>query len=281
VAERTTPGLRAALTIGGSDSSGGSGIQADLKTWTAMRVYGCSAITAVAVQSTTKVSKIEPMTSEMIRDQIEAVANDMHIQAVKTGLLPNPEAVSAVVKAVKQQALRPVVVDPAIVAKTGDRLADDETMIAMAKRLFPLAAVVTPNRFEVARLLGGKNCETIGKAASAAKELARKFGCRGVIVTGFERPGEGDDSAAEMVDVFWTGEEIVELTGECRHSANVFGAGCVFSAGIVGGLVDGLALVEAAVQAKKIVTESIRQATDLGQGHGPVNHGAWMDVKKK
>jgi len=280
VAERTTPGMNAALTIGGSDSSGGAGIQADMKTWTAMRVYGCCAVTAIAVQNTRKVGRVQAVDAGLVGEQIEMVASDIDCRAAKTGLMPNAEVVRVVAKAIKGGNLQPLVVDPSLIAKSGDRLADDETMSAMAKRLFPLAAVVVPSRFEVARLLGGKGCETMGQGVSAAKELSRKYGCHAVIVKGFERPGETVDSPAEMVDIFWNGEEVIELVGECRLTKNLTGAGCVFSAGITGGLVLGMDLVEAVLQAKRMVTEAIRQATDLGSGYGPVNHGAWIDVKK-
>jgi len=279
VAERTTPGKKAALTIAGSDSSGGAGLQADLKTWAAMRIYGCSAVTAVTVQNTRKVSRVVPMEPDVVVEQIEAVANDIDCQATKTGMLPNAPTVQAVAKVIKRLSLQPLVVDPVLVAKSGDRLADDETMMAMSRRLFPLAAVITPNRFEAARLLGGKVCETIGEGASAAKDIARKFGCHAVIVKGFKRPGPETDSPPEMVDLLWNGDEIIELTGECRNSTNVHGAGCVFSAAIVGGIIQGKGVTEAAQQAKRFITEAIRQNTDLGQGHGPVNHLAWLDVK--
>ncbi len=280
MAQRTTPGMKAALTIGGSDSSGGAGIQADMKTWTAMGVYGCAAVTAIAVQNTQKVSRVEPLDPELVRDQIDAVACDIDCRATKTGLLPNAGVVKVVAKAIKRSTLQPLVVDPSLVAKSGDRLADDETMKTMAKQLFPLAAVVIPNRFEVARLLGGKECETIGKGLSAAKELVRTYGCHAVIVKGFEKPGETPDSPSEMIDILWNGKEMIELVGEYRITKNLAGAGCVFSAGITGGLALGLDLVDAVLQAKRIVSEAIRQATDLGSGHGPVKHGAWIDVKK-
>lgn len=271
--------MKAALTIAGSDSSGGAGIQADLKTWSAMRVFGCSAITVITAQNTKGVRKVSPVDVEMIEAQIEAVAGDIDCQATKVGLVGSAAAVKTIATLIRRHSLQPLVVDPVLVAKSGDPLAGDEVAASIGQHLLPLAAVATPNRFEAARLLGGQECETIGQGASAARQIAKKFKCHAVIVTGFERPGPDVDSAPEAVDVFFNGEEVVELVGEYRQSTNLHGAGCTFSAAIAGGLAQGKGLSEACEQAKRLVTEAIRQNVNIGQGRGPVNHLAWLSVK--
>ncbi len=279
--ERTVPGMKAALTIAGSDSSGGAGIQADLKTWAAMGIFGCTVLTAITAQSTRGVMRIENLDADLIDAQIEAVVGDINCQAVKTGMIGTVAAAETIAAAVKRHALRPLVVDPVMVARSGARLVDDAVARAVAERLFRHAAIVTPNRFEAARLLGGDSCRTIAEGLSAAKQIAKKFGCHAVVVTGFERPGAEVDGPPEAVDAFWTGEETIELSAEKRPSTNTHGAGCTFSAAIVGGLVQGKPLIDAVEQAKNVVSEAIRQNFNLGQGNGPVNHLAWLNVRKK
>lgn len=272
--------MKAALTIAGSDSSGGAGAQADLKTWCAMDVFGCSVITALTAQNTRGVQKVVPLEAEFVVEQIDSVAGDIDCQATKIGMVPSAAVAKGVAKAIKRHTLQPLVIDPVMIAKSGDRLVEDEVISAITSHLFPLAAVVTPNRFEAAKLLGGEKCETVSQGVSTAKSIARKFGCHAVIVTGFEVPGEETEGVPQMVDVFWTGEEVIELTGEKRNSVNTHGAGCTFSAAIAGGLAKSMPLNDAAEQAKRLITESIRQNLSLGQGRGPVNHLAWLDVKK-
>ncbi len=268
--ERTVPGMKAALTIAGSDSSGGAGIQADVKTWAAMGVFGCTVITAITAQSTRGVMKIEHLSPELVEAQIEAVAGDIRCHAVKTGMIGSIALADVIASAVKRHQLRPLVVDPVMVSKSGAKLVDEA-----------IARAVTPNRVEAARLLGGQTCSTIAEGMAAAKQIARKFGCHAVVVTGFERPGPQADSPPEAVDAYWTGEETVELTAEKRQSTNTHGAGCTFSAAIAGGLALGKPLSDAVEQAKSLVSEAIRQNINIGQGNGPVNHLAWLNVKKK
>ena len=279
--QRTTPGMKSALTIAGSDPSGGAGIQADLKTWATMQLFGCSVLTAVTAQNTKGVQRIAHLDPDLVEAQIESVAGDIDCAATKVGMLGTVEIADRVAAAVKRHQLQPLVVDPVMVAKSGDALVEDAVAERIALRLFKLAAVVTPNRFEAARLLKGQQCETIPQGIAAAKQIAKKYGCYAVIVKGFTRPGPQPDSPPEAVDVFWTGEEIVELVGERRQSTNVHGAGCVLSAAIVGGLAQGKPLNDAVEQAKRLVTESIRQNVSIGTGgHGSVNHLAWLNVKK-
>jgi len=279
--ERTVPGMKAALTIAGSDSSGGAGIQADIKTWAAMGVFGCTVITAVTAQNTRGVMKIEHLSADLVEAQIEAVVGDINCQAYKTGMIGTVELAQTIAAAVKRHQLRPLVVDPVMMTKSGAKLVDEAVARTVAERLFKYAAIVTPNRLEAARLLGGQSCNTIAEGMSAAKQIAKRYGCHAVVVTGFERPGPAVDGPPEAVDAFWTGEETVELTAEKRPSTNTHGAGCTFSAAIVGGLVQGKPLNDAVEQAKSLVSEAIRQNINIGQGAGPVNHLAWLNVKKK
>jgi len=279
MAERTTPGMKAALSIGGSDSSGGAGVQADIKTWSAMGLFACSALTAITAQNTKGVQKVHALPADLIEAQIESVGGDIDSAAVKIGMIPTVEAAQAVARCVKRFSLQPLVLDPVMVAKSGDRLVDDATAQAVARLLFPFAAVVTPNRFEAARLLGGQSCENVAQGVAAARQIAKQFKCHAVIVTGFATDGQGDNPP-QSVDVFWTGEEIVELSGERRQTTNLHGAGCTFSAAIAGGLAQGLPLNDAAQQAKRLIGEAIRQNINIGGGKGPVNHLAWLNVKK-
>lgn len=279
--ERTTPGMKAALTVAGSDSSGGAGLQAHLKSWAAMNVFGCSVVTAITAQSTRGVQRIEHLDAGLVEAQLEAVVGDIDCQSTVTGMIGTVALADTIAAAVKRHQLQPLVVDPVMVAKSGAKLVDESVARAVAEKLFRFAAVVTPNRNEAARLLGGQSCNTIAEGMAAAKQIAKKYGCHAVIVKGFERPGPAADSPPESVDAFWTGEETIELVDEKRQSSNTHGAGCTFAAAIAGGLVQGKPLNDAVEQAKNFVSEAIRQNINIGQGNGPVNHLAWLNVKKK
>lgn len=278
MADRSVPGIRTALTIAGSDSSGGAGIQADLKTFTVMEVFGASAITAVTAQNTKGVTSLNILKPEVVVEQIEAVSSDLKIDAVKTGMLGSAEVIQAVITAIKGNNLLPLVVDPVMVAKSGAKLIDDDAVKAMTK-LFPLAAVVTPNLLEAARLLNLSTpiTDTFG-ATEAAREICKRFGARACIVKGVERPG---DKESEAVDVFFDGATMHELISTWRKTTNTHGSGCVFSAAITGALAKGEPIDQAVRTAKNLVAESIRQATDLGGGgRSPVNVLSWLKVKK-
>jgi hydroxymethylpyrimidine/phosphomethylpyrimidine kinase len=275
---RTTPGLSVALSIAGSDSSGGAGVQADLKIFTVMGVYGAGAITAVAAQNTTGVKHLQAMDAELVEQQIDAVSGDFDIGATKVGLLPNPDIVDVVASAVKRQNLLPLVVDPSMVAKSGAELVDQTTIDRICKSLLPLAAIVTPNRAEAARLLGrAQPIADVAGAIEAGRQIVSKFGVRACLIKGFRRTDGKED---EAVDVYHDSERTDEVFSQWRPTENTHGAGCVLSAAITAGLAQGMAPFEAVCQAKAVVGESIRQSTDLGAGAGPVNHGAYLKVKK-
>lgn len=274
---RTTPGLHLALTIAGSDSSGGAGIQADLKTFTVMNVFGAAVITVLTAQNTTGVKAMQLVDPEFVEKQIDAVAGDMEIHATKTGLLGSAATVRIVAKAIDRASLFPLVVDPVIITKAGSRIADDDAVAAMKKELLPLASVVTPNRAEAAALLGLSGpIDDIARGADAAVQICKRFGAKACIVKGFKRDNEHEGDA---VDLFYDGHDVQEVVSAWRPTENTHGAGCVFAAAITAALADDASLPDAAAQAKEVVSEAIRQTTGFGAGRGPVNPMAYLKVK--
>lgn len=254
--------MKVALTIAGSDSGGGAGIQADLKTFAAHGVHGTSAITAVTAQNSVAVTDYVALEPRMVVAQIEAVATDMNVAAAKTGMLANREIVEAVAEAVARLRIPYLVVDPVMVAKSGDRLLDPAAERAYLERLFPLATLVTPNLFEAEVLLGRpvRTLEVMREAARALKER----GPRAVVVKGGHLPGEA-------VDVFWDGERLVELAAPRIPTHNTHGTGCTYSAAMAARLAKGAELLEAVRGAKAYLTEAIRGSYSVGKGHGPVD----------
>lgn len=278
MATRTTPGTTAALTIAGSDPSGGAGIQADLKTFAAMNVFGCAVITAVTVQNTTTIKHCQALDPTLIEQQIDIVASDIPIQAAKTGMLANASAVQAAVKSIKRNKISPLVVDPVMIASTGDQLIDNAAVTALRASLLPLAAIVTPNGQEASRLLDRTEpVVDIFSAADAAKQICCRFGAKACVVTGIGRP---NDQKGEAIDVYFDGSEIHEIASEWRPTSNLHGSGCTFSAAITAALALGQPMDEAIGTAKTVVSEAIRQTTDLGHGNSPVNHLAYLQIKK-
>ena len=275
---RTTPGTSVALTIGGSDSCGGAGIQADLKTFAVRGVFGTSAITAITAQNTQAVKQTHVLEPDLIKQQIGAVASDMQVSATKTGMLPNAEIIKVVVKIIKQSNLFPLVVDPVMKTAGGDSLIDDASVATLIKKLIPLATIVTPNGYEAARLLDRADPITdLHGAATAAREICQRLEAKACVVTGIKRE---NDEEGEAVDLFFDGQELHEIVSDWRPTPNKHGAGCTFSAAITAGLALGQPIGEAISIAKSVIIESIRQATDLGKGISPVNHLAYLNVKK-
>jgi hydroxymethylpyrimidine/phosphomethylpyrimidine kinase len=256
--------LPVALTIAGSDSGGGAGIQADLKTFAALGVHGTSAITAVTAQNTLGVSDYVELPLHIIRAQIDDVVSDLRPVAAKTGMLSSPEIIQLVAGAAEEHGLRDLVVDPVMVAKGGHRLLRDDAVDALRERLVPLAAVITPNLPE-AEVLLEREIRSREDMARAAREL-RALGCRAVVLKGghAEEPDRADDA-------LFDGRELVWLSGERVPTRNTHGSGCAFSAAIAAELAKGLDLHRAAEEAKRFITGAIRDSLDLGGGHGPVN----------
>ena len=255
--------MKVALTIAGSDSGGGAGIQADLRTFAAHGLHGASAITAVTAQNTVAVVDYVVLEPRMVVAQIEAVASDMPVAAVKTGMLANRPIVEAVAEAVARLRLPHLVVDPVMVAKSGDRLLDLAGEAAYRERLFPLAEVVTPNLAEAEALLG-RPVRSVEAMAQAARDL-QALGPRTVLVKGGHLEGD-------PVDIFFDGQRTEELRTRRIATRNTHGTGCTLSAAIAAGLALGQEPLEAVQGAKAYLTEALRNAYALGRGAGPVDH---------
>lgn len=255
--------MKAALTIAGSDSGGGAGIQADLRTFAAHGLHGASAITAVTAQNTVAVVDYVDLEPRMVVAQIDAVASDIPLAAVKTGMLANRAIVEAVAEAVARLRLPHLVVDPVMVAKSGDRLLDSAAEAAYRERLFPLAEVVTPNLAEAEALLA-RPVRTLEAMRQAARDL-HALGPRSVLVKGGHLEGE-------PVDVFFDGQRIEELRAPRIETRNTHGTGCTLSAAIAARLALGDDLRTAVQGAKAYLTEALRGAYTLGRGAGPVDH---------
>jgi hydroxymethylpyrimidine/phosphomethylpyrimidine kinase len=249
-----------ALSIAGSDSGGGAGIQADLKAFARCGVHGATAITAITVQNTVEVRGVYPLPPRAIVEQVAAVAEDIGVDAVKIGMLGNVETIEAVAEALGHTGSAPVVIDPVMVAESGGRLLDEGAVQALRDALLPRATVVTPNVPE-ARVLSG-----LGDDASS-EDLARavhSLGPRNVVVTGGHR--------AEAVDVFFDGREVVEIAGERHPDGAAHGSGCTHSSALAAHLALGFEPLEAARRAKQIASEAVRAGlTELGRGAGPVD----------
>jgi len=257
--------VRRALTIAGSDSGGGAGIQADLKTFMAFGVHGMSAITALTAQNTVGVQGIFEVPPAFVRKQIESVMTDIGADAAKTGMLSNAEIVRTVAEAVRTFRIPNLVVDPVMVAKSGDPLLAEDAREAIRDTLLPLATVITPNLFEAEALLG-RRIEDLDAMRDAAREL-KKFGCRWVVLK-----GGGLEIESRAVDVVCDGGEPILLTSPRLDSRNTQGTGCTFASAIAAGLARGVAPPEAIKRAKEYITEAIRSGPPIGSGHGPPNH---------
>jgi hydroxymethylpyrimidine/phosphomethylpyrimidine kinase len=253
-----------ALTIAGSDSGGGAGIQADLKTFFALGVHGTSALTALTAQNTKGVTGIHPAPADFVTQQIETVAADLPIGAAKTGMLATAEIVEAVAAAVRDLRIKNLVVDPVFVSKSRDRLLAEDAVGVLKERLFPAALVITPNLHEAGALLG-REVSTLDEMKSAAKAL-KDFGPAFVLV-------KGGHLAGEAIDVLYDGVAIIELSAERIDSPHTHGTGCTLSAAIAAYLARGEPVVEAIGKAKSFITGAIRHGLAIGSGSGPVNPG--------
>lgn len=256
-----------ALTIAGSDSSGGAGIQADLKTFSALGVYGASVITALTAQNTRGVQGVHAVPAAFITAQIESVLSDLDVHAVKTGMLATRETVEAVVSGLVRVPHVPFVADPVMVATSGDVLLEDTAVSAVRQMLIPRASVITPNLPEAAKLLSGALARTETEMAEQARALLR-LGPGAVMLKG----GHGEGASA--VDLLVTAEGVVRIERARIETRNTHGTGCTLAAAIAALLAQGRPLREAAERAKTYVWEAIQAGRDLGvgQGNGPVDH---------
>ncbi|HLT11246.1 MAG TPA: bifunctional hydroxymethylpyrimidine kinase/phosphomethylpyrimidine kinase [Micromonosporaceae bacterium] len=264
-----------ALTIAGSDSGGGAGIQADLKAFAAMGVYGASAITALTAQNTTGVFGVHAVPAEFVTAQIEAVLDDLPVGAVKTGMLATGDIIAAVAKLAAARRLPRLVVDPVMVSSTGDRLLEREAEQLYVQTLLPYALVATPNIHE-AEVLLGRDIRTL----SDQREAARALGDIGISVVVVKGGHALIDSTDEAVDVVWDGQSMEDLRAPRIPTVNNHGTGCTFASAIAAVLAKGEPVREAVAQAKAYVSRCVQAGANwsLGRGHGPLDHFGWRSV---
>ena len=261
-----------ALTIAGSDSGGGAGLQADLRTFTACGVHGCVAVTAVTVQNSVGVTGFMAIPPSTVTDQIRVVVNDIGVAAAKTGMLASAVIVEAVAESVRAHRISPLVVDPVSVSKHGSRLLTEDAVDALKYELFPLAALVTPNLHEAEALLG-EPLVTLEDMKDAARRLA-DLGAAAVLVKG----GHLEDQDA-AIDVFFDGDSVHELADIRYDTQDTHGTGCVLAAAVTAGLARGASLPQAVEDAKSFVSGAIKRSLRLGSGYGPVNPAWRLELK--
>lgn len=256
--------MRSVLTIAGSDSSGGAGIQADLKTFAAHGVYGMSVITALTAQNTQAVTGVFETPPEFVGQQFDTVVADIRPDAVKTGMLSSAAIIEVVAAKVRQHGLRNVVVDPVMVSKSGARLLREDAVEALRAQLLSLADVVTPNIPEAEDLLG-RALRTDEDARQAARDI-QALGPRAVVLKGGHREGD------VVTDLLFDGAQFHEYTGPRVQTSNTHGTGCTFASAIAAQLALGRRLPEAVREAREYVQGALEHASPIGHGHGPVNH---------
>ena len=252
------------MTIAGSDSGGGAGVQADLKTFAALGVFGTSAITTITAQNTLAVTNVLEMPTSLIEDQIDAIVADIGADAVKTGMLSSYAIVETVAERLSHHNLSPVVIDPVMVATSGNPLLRDDAVEAVRSILVPMATVVTPNSRE-AQVLTGLEVNSVDDLKAAAKMLVDELGARNAVVKGGHLEGPA-------TDVLYDGSDFSTYTSERIDTTSTHGTGCTLASAIAAGLAKGLAVTDAVHEAKEYVTAAIRMSFPMGHGHGPLNH---------
>jgi hydroxymethylpyrimidine/phosphomethylpyrimidine kinase len=252
------------LTIAGSDSGAGAGIQADLKTFAALGVYGVSVVTAITAQNTVGVRAVQEIDPDVIAAQLDAVAEDFSIAALKTGMLSSPAIIDIVVAGVQRHALRPLVVDPVMIAKSGDRLLREDAVETLRRALLPLADVVTPNIPE-AEVLAGITIRTHADRVAAGRAIIT-LGAHAVVIKG----GHSDDDP--IVDLLVDDDGVHEFRAARIVTRSTHGTGCTFSSAIAAALGRGEDLATAVGDARAYLSSALAQAPGLGHGHGPLNH---------
>jgi hydroxymethylpyrimidine kinase / phosphomethylpyrimidine kinase / thiamine-phosphate diphosphorylase len=260
--------MKRILTIAASDSSGGAGIQADIKTITVLGSYAMSALTALTAQNTTGVSGVHPVPPAFVEAQLDAVLADIGADAAKTGMLYNAGIIKAVALCIKKYSLTNLVVDPVMRAKGGSPLLEDTAVEVFKQHLLPLAMLITPNLDE-AEVLCGFKVDTLD-SMKAASQAIHKLGAKNILV-------KGGHLAGDCIDLLFDGSTFFEFAGPRFNTKNTHGTGCTLSAAIATGLGQGMPLREAVARAKEYVSTAIRFSLPLGSGHGPTNHYAWTD----
>ncbi|MBA4601663.1 bifunctional hydroxymethylpyrimidine kinase/phosphomethylpyrimidine kinase [Thermoactinomyces mirandus] len=262
-----------ALTIAGSDSSGGAGIQADLKTFQELHVFGMSAITAITAQNTLGVQDVLELNPDIVAKQIDSIVTDLGVDAVKTGMLASPEIIETVAAKINEHHLAPFVVDPVMVSTSGHLLLTGDARTSFKKWLLPLATVITPNLHEAEYLADMKI--TNWEERKQAAQILIDEGAQAVIIKG------GHDVGEKAVDLFYDGSNFQSFSAPKTDTKNTHGTGCTFSAAIAAQLAKGDSLPDAIAKAKAFVTAAISHPLSLGKGNGPTNHWAYRQEEKK
>lgn len=274
------------LTIAGSDSGGGAGVQADIKTISALGCYAASAITAVTVQNTMGVSDVHPIPADIVEGQIRAVLDDIGADSIKIGMLQSREITRRIAAVLGEYPIRNIVLDPVMVSTSGHRLIEPEAVEALVSCLMPLARVITPNIPEAEILLGGKRLSDQASLSEAAVELSRLTGASVLLKAGhlapdpsgaeFRAKSWADSGAMVLTDYFYDAErgELIELPSQAVRTVNTHGTGCTMSSALAAHLAKGCSLQDAARGAKAYIAGAIADgaAYEIGHGHGPVNH---------
>ncbi|MDR4946930.1 bifunctional hydroxymethylpyrimidine kinase/phosphomethylpyrimidine kinase [Neobacillus cucumis] len=259
--------MNRALTIAGSDSGGGAGIQADIKTFQELEVFGMSVITAVTAQNTLGVHGVYPMTPEAVVKQIQAIGEDIGTDALKTGMLFSSDIIEAVAEQIRKYNWKNLVVDPVMIAKGGASLLLQEAVFAMKTHLLPLAKVITPNIPE-AEVLTSMTIISLEDKKEAAMKLCA-LGVEAVVIKGGH-----DEDDSESTDLLYDGTEFYTFTNKRIPTKNTHGTGCTFSAALTAELAKGATVYDAVLTAKEFIQAAIEDGIEIGHGHGPTNHGA-------
>jgi len=268
--------LKKVLTIAGSDSGGGAGIQADLKTMTVHQVYGASVITAVTAQNTLGVQDVKTLSVTAVASQLESVLRDIEFSALKTGMLANNKIIAEVALKIKEFSLSNLVVDPVMVATSGDLLLEKEAVSTYREKLFPLAEIITPNLHE-ARVLTGVEPEENIDPHQLAEELI-KYSSRYVLIKGGH--GSKAEPSEKAVDLLYDGSQFIEFEADYIRTSNTHGTGCTLSAAVASNLAKGMKMEKAVAKAKEFITGAIKNHFSVGQGNSPVNH-LWQFQRRR
>ena len=261
----TEPSIPVAMTIAGSDSGGGAGIQADLRTFAFHCVHGTSAVTCITAQNTLGVTRVDALSAAAVVAQIQTVVEDIGVQAVKTGMLLNSEIITAVAQQIEKLKMENVVIDPVMVSRTGAQLIDDAAVASLRDTLIPLASVVTPNRYE-AQILTGGEIHTLDQMKAAAEHIHR-LGAGAVLVKGGGMAGD-----LRGVDVWFDGNQLQTLTTTQVDTTNTHGTGCTLAAAIAANLALSHEILASVRRAKEYVTTALEHSLNIGKGQGPVGH---------
>jgi hydroxymethylpyrimidine/phosphomethylpyrimidine kinase len=265
--------MKVALTIAGSDSSGGAGIQADLKTFQAHGVFGMSAVTAVTVQNTQKVYAVQEIEPQIVYDQIICLFDDTEIHAVKIGMVSSIKLIQAIAKALNAVKSPPVVLDPVMISKSGYRLLKQDAQEALIQYLFPLSEVITPNIYEAEALIARK-IKTVEEMKKAAHDIL-KLGAKKVVVKG------GHLGEKQATDILFDGRKYKQVQSYWVKTKNTHGTGCTFSSAIAANIARGITFFEAVTRAKEYITGAIENSLAIGKGRGPTNHFFDLYAKAK